>query len=414
MILLLREPKCITHPEFWAEDGTMFFRQQLLYGARAILFTAGGYLDAVARILAWIAAAFPVAWAPLLYAMESILVAGVCCWVFALDDFRPLLRSDALRAVLCVLAASGFPSQELIGNLTNVQWFFSLAAVPLILAPPECRTAVRRVLFTVLGLFIALSAPLTIILLPLIALRAARTRKMEWFGLAITAGTLIEWAVIARHWAHPATVHGGLPAVANALVFTTLVAFTNQVLMFSLFGRHVAESVWIHGYGGLSLVLLLSFACAAVVLYRSGSREYRRRTEILMWLILSSLALAMLRGMESVFPNMSSVQPYGSHRYYLLACWCLAWLVIAAIVDRKPDWPQSAQVVVIAAIFLAGATGNFHVTSQFAAEWRGYAPAVQAWQADRSAGREHQEAIVPISPKGWVIDLPKLEKPKPQ
>lgn len=407
-ILFLREPRCITHPEFWAEDGTMFFRQQLLYGSRALLFTAGGYLDAVARLLALIASLFPVAWTPLLYAMESILVAGVCCWVFVLDEFRGLLRSDLLRGILCVMSAAAFPSQELIGNLTNVQWFFSLVAVPLTLAPPECRSAVSRGLFTVLGLLISLSAPLTIILLPLIALRAFRVRKMDWFGMAITVGTLVEWAVIARHWAHPATVHGGLLPVASALAFTTLVAFTNQVMMFSLLGRHAAESVWAHGYDGFSLLLLLAAACIAVVLYRSASTEYRRRMEIFLWLIFSSLALAMLRGMESVFPRMSSVQPYGSHRYYLLACWSFAFLVGAAIVDRKPDWPQRAKAVLMGVIFLTGAIGNFKVTSQFADEWRAYAPAAQAWQTDHAAGRQHPEVIVPISPKGWVVDLPKL------
>src|ERR1700685_203193 len=71
-ILFLRDPKCITHPELWAEDGAMFFRQQLLSGARAILLTSGGYLQLAPRILALVTAAFPVAWAPLLYAIESI------------------------------------------------------------------------------------------------------------------------------------------------------------------------------------------------------------------------------------------------------------------------------------------------------------------------------------------------------
>ena len=409
-ILFLRDPKCITHPELWAEDGAMFFRQQLLSGARAILLTSGGYLQLAPRILALVTAAFPVAWAPLLYAIESILVAGACCWAFVLNPFRAVFRSELIRGVLCLVAATGFPAQELIGNITNVQWFFMLVAVPLTLVPPRCRTGMSRVLFITLGLLIALSAPLTIVLLPLIAIRAMRTRSAEYFSLAIAAGTLIEWVVIARHWTpHGATVHEGLLATANALAFTTLVAFTNQVMMFCLLGRAVTQGVWTHDYGGFSLVLLLSFACAQVVLYRSGSREYRTKVRIFMWLILSALVLAMLRGMEPVFSKMSSVQPFGSHRYYLLACWCLALLVSAAILDRRPHWPERKQTAVLAAIFLFGAIGNFRVASQFATEWQPYASEVQAWQADRNAGREHAEVTVPISPKGWVVDLPKLE-----
>lgn len=407
-ILFLRDQKCITHPEFWAEDGVVFFRQQLLSGGRVILQTSGGYLHIIPRVLALFTAAFPVAWAPLIYAITSILAVGVCCWAFVLDHFRILLRSDLLRGVLCMLSASGFPAQELIGNVTNIQWYTVLVATVLTLAPPRCRTGISRVLFTALALLTALSAPLTIVLLPLIAIRAIRARSADCFSIAIVAGTAIEWAVIARHWT-PATQHPGLLAAANALVFTTIVAFTNQVMMFSLLGRAVTEGVWTHAYAGLSLILLLAFACTQTILYRSGSRDYRTKVRILIWLIVSSLALAMLRGMEPVFPNMSSVQPFGSHRYYLLACWCFAFLVVAAIADRKPGWPEWKQAGVAAAIFLFGTMGNFQVASQFAAEWREYASQVQAWQADRSAGREHPEVIVPVSPKGWVIDLPKLE-----
>lgn len=413
IILFLREPSCITHPEFWAEDGTVFFRQHLLLGPSAALQLVGGYLDVGSRILAFIAGPFPLALAPLVYAIESILVAGACCWTFSLNAFRTLLPSDALRAVLCLLAAVGFPEQELIGNLTNIEWFLMLIAMPLTLAPPTSRRMIIRMALFVLGLLIALSAPLTVILLPLIVLRATRTRSVDSFASAMMAGTLIEWAIIARHVSTTITGNFGIFAMVGHLVFAILVALTNQVVAFCLFGRAVVQSVWAKDEWGFPICVLIAFAYIQVVLYRTGSREYKVKARLMIWLIFSSLALAMLRGMQAVYPKLSSVQPFGGHRYFLLACWCFAFLLLAAILERTPNGSDRQRAGLAAAIFLAGAIGNFRVTGHFTADWRRYAPQVQAWVADRRAGRAHDEVVVPISPPQMVIDFPKLA-PAPQ
>ncbi len=192
-ILFLREPKCISHPEFYADDGTTFFRQQLLLGIHAIFETSAQYLHIVSRLLALLATAFPTSSAPLVYAIEAILVAGLCCWAFVLDEFRPVLRSDTLRAILCLLPALAFPAQELVGDIANLQWFLTMIAVPLALVPSRLRAPGSRVLWLLLGLLISLSGPLTIVLIPVIAVYAFRQRRITDFQIGIVCGTLIEW-----------------------------------------------------------------------------------------------------------------------------------------------------------------------------------------------------------------------------
>ncbi len=412
-VLFLREPKCFTHPEFFADDAAAFFQQQLILGPRAIFQTWSQYLHIVPRLLALLATVFPIAWAPLVYAIQAIIVSGLCCWGFCLDEFRPVLRSDALRIVLCILPALAFPAQELVGDITNLQWFLTMFAVPLTLLPPKSRSQTSRILLLLLGLLIALSGPITIILLPVIALYGIRRSRLTEFQIGLTTGTLVEWAVIAAHWL-PRTQQAQGFAAINSFVFSILVAFTNQIAMFCLLGRPITKAVWDHTYRGVSLVLLLTLACSLVALYMRGGPAYRERVRLMLWLIFSSIVLANLRGMEATYPDMSSVQPWGAHRYFFLACWCFAFLVLFTIEHYKPAWPAYQQCALGLAIFSVGIYGNFRLAPHAITDWKNYVPEIEAWQADRKAGREHAEVVVPVSPAGWAIRLPKLQRTVPR
>ncbi len=406
-ILVLREPKCITHPEFFAEDGAVFFTQQLVLGPSAIFKTSAQYLHIVPRLLALVTSAFPISWAPLLYAIEAFMVQAFCCWAFMLEEFRPVLQSDALRVLLCLFSACVFPAQEMPGQITDLQWFLTMLAVPLTLVPPKPRPTGLRVVLLFFGLLIALSGPVTIVLIPVIVIYAVRERSITDFRIGILAGTLIEWTVIAVHWAPRPEGLSGFAAV-NAIAFATLAAFTNQIAMFCLLGKRITKLVWNQAYGGVSLVLLLTLGCSQVTLYTRGTREYRAKVRLMIWLIASSLVLAMLRGMQSVYPRMSSVQPWGAHRYFFMGCWCFTFLVLLALEHHTPAWPDSKRCTLAVVMFLLGGIFNFTVAPHAITEWRQYVPQIEAWQADQKAGRAHAEVVVPISPRGWVIHLPAL------
>ena len=66
--LFLRRPDALTSPQFFAEDGRIFFHDQILYGGLESLFTPyAGYLLIVPRCTALIGSWFPIAAAPLVY-----------------------------------------------------------------------------------------------------------------------------------------------------------------------------------------------------------------------------------------------------------------------------------------------------------------------------------------------------------
>ncbi|MBV9296794.1 MAG: hypothetical protein JO145_14580 [Acidobacteriaceae bacterium] len=384
------------------------FAQQLVLGFPAIFQTYAQYLHVVPRLLALLTNAFPVSWAPLLYAIEAFVIAALCCWAFMLEEFRPVLQSDALRVILCLLSAIVFPAQEMVGVISDLQWFLTTVAVPLILVPAKPRPKTIRFLLLLLGLLIALSAPLTIVLVPVIAIYGVRERSITDFRVGILAGTLIQWAVIAAHWTSRAGSLSGFAAV-NGAVFATLVAFTNQIAMYCLLGKRVVDRVWHETYKGVSLVLLLTLSCSQLWLYVRGGRQYREKVRLILWLLFSSLLLAILRGTEPAYTEMSAVQLWGAHRYFFMGCWCFAFLFLTTIEDRTPGWPESKRCALAVVPFLLGAIFNFTLAPHAITNWQQYVPEIQAWQTDKSASRAHVEVVIPISPPGWTVHLPALQ-----
>ena len=64
-LLLLRRPGSLLHPQFWAEDGPLFFQDAFNHGFRStILQPASGYLHSFPRLVAGLSLLVPLEQAP--------------------------------------------------------------------------------------------------------------------------------------------------------------------------------------------------------------------------------------------------------------------------------------------------------------------------------------------------------------
>ena len=59
LVLYARMPDAFSHPQFWAEDGTIFFLDAHSGGWRALLDPYSGYLHLIPRAVAWLAELLP-------------------------------------------------------------------------------------------------------------------------------------------------------------------------------------------------------------------------------------------------------------------------------------------------------------------------------------------------------------------
>lgn len=146
-MLLLRVPDVFLHPQFWAEDAGIFFQQQQILGASAILNPYAGYLHLVPRLTAFFASAFPSRDAPAIYNIISLIFTMWSAATIATARYRLAWLGGFL------LVAVPHWWGEALGNITNIQWLLAPTLAIVLATPTPARrgSRVNQVAFMVLA-----------------------------------------------------------------------------------------------------------------------------------------------------------------------------------------------------------------------------------------------------------------------
>jgi hypothetical protein len=190
LVIAWRAPEMLTKPQFWAEDGGVFFAQQ--YGrAWPQLFTPyWGYLHFIPRLIAWIASLFHITKEPLIYVSLGLSVDALCIAYVT-------RRSANLFASLVVwLSFTLAPSDGLYyGYIQNIQWFSQFVLIAMCLFPKilvAAETTPKRILVYFTLIACALTGPFSALVAALagfafVATLSARTRfppKRLWLAFS--------------------------------------------------------------------------------------------------------------------------------------------------------------------------------------------------------------------------------------
>ena len=173
---LLRTPGVPPWRSLLAEDGGIFYTDALnrpLLGA--VTRPYEGYLHVVPRLLAEVAAVFPVATAAVvLNGGAALVVAALALYVWSTAS--PVLPSrfarGLLTAAIIALPAAAF---EVNASVNNLHWYLDFACLWVFLAPPRGRGAACAGAVTAAAA--ALSDPLTAMLIPLAGYRLWEARR---------------------------------------------------------------------------------------------------------------------------------------------------------------------------------------------------------------------------------------------
>ncbi len=141
-ILLLRKPASLLHPQFWAEDGTLFFQDAFNHGFwPTILQPASGYLHSLPRLVAGFSLLFPLEQAPLVFNLSAFAVQLVPAFYLLSSRMARHIPSFFARAVAALLYIALPASYETHANLTNSHWHLALIAVCILVARAGRRPA---------------------------------------------------------------------------------------------------------------------------------------------------------------------------------------------------------------------------------------------------------------------------------
>jgi hypothetical protein len=407
-LFVLRRPDCVTNPQFWAEDGGIIFREQLLNGWLTALATPyRGYFPLLARLVAGPASIFPVSFTPLIYNLFGIAIDSVCSALFFLPRYRRFMESDLLRLVLCVLAMGAFQTTEMVGTLINSMWYVVLAGILLMLLPPQVDARSRLVVasgWCLLGLVIGAGAPILVVGIPIAAYHLVRN---FWRGglisLAVALGALAQTLFAFFSSRGLTLAHPGAKGVAVAMVG----AFAYKVMLQAIIGAGAAFKLATAkrlGYVVSALVVAALWMICLIAL----SRGSRWNVLVPIYLIFTSMSIPFIgRDEAQLFINLTTLDMRGE-RYFFLASCMFAYLVAYTVDRAVPYRGDVIKALALLVIFLGGLRGNFHADRFPDLHWQMNAKCIDAWVRDRRSGNPTPAVSVPINPPGWRIDLPTL------
>jgi hypothetical protein len=198
-LVFVRRSDALRNPQFYAEDGTVFYAGAYQYGIHSLVMPYSGYLHTLLRLVALVTLLFPFACAPLIMTLIGITFQVLPVNLFLSSRFSNIAFPTRLLGSFIYLALPN--AYEIQANITNVQWHMALIACLVLLAQPASGKA-WRIFDAAMLVLTSLSTPMTLLLAPIAAYIWWKRRNMgsaRSFAFLVP-GTMIEMIAIAANW----------------------------------------------------------------------------------------------------------------------------------------------------------------------------------------------------------------------
>jgi hypothetical protein len=127
-------PDSLLNPQFWAEDGAIFYAQQFGRPAPLLFTSYSGYLHFVPRLVAWLLTGVDAAHAPFAYNLAALVV-GAFCIAYAITRMSPLFGGAVALLAFFLTPTVG----DQFGTPTNIQWLGQFALIFAVLNSKQSR-----------------------------------------------------------------------------------------------------------------------------------------------------------------------------------------------------------------------------------------------------------------------------------
>jgi len=379
-VLALRRAGALSNPQFWAEDGH-FYERAYMMGWRCLTLPYAGYLHAVPRAVAVLAASIDPSLAPAVFvgvaALLTLYVASR-----AVSPRCPLPRAAGVFALAVVLVPDTY---EVLLNVVNLQWVLAGGLVLLLVSrDPAGRVQWAHDLCAAVAL--GLTGPFSVILAPLFLWRAweQRTRASAVLAGVVASCGLVQ--ALCLHFQPPSDP--GIPGDWGAALLV-LPAVARRIGGSLLLGSLLPETSGTALGTAAGLATLLGVGFLAL---RPGPLRAERR--MLGLAFLAILGASLLRTRWTLHEYFT---PHSNSRYMFMPQLIALWLLLlTACQAGRPGRLAAA----LALWCLAVNAPRLREPAYADLQWARYAPAIRTGEAQR----------IPINPPGWILTLPARPK----
>jgi hypothetical protein len=335
ILLALRKPWALHTPQFWAEDGEIFMKQDDSMGARAILEPYNGYLHVLPRLIAWIAShTADVAWWPAIY--NGFAFALNVALFARLASPRVVLSAKPWLMLAFVLVVG---TGEVLINVTNLQWVVAFFLVLQLFTTPPTTTSQRVGDIAIIGA-VGLSGPFPVLMLPLFVWRAWRDQNRAAYAdlLAVAACAGVQGWLITRGSA-TLSLHAGPEPFRPAMMLSIL---GSRLVTWPVLGPKAVHAwpLWVHGALAVGFIgPLLAWAV------RRDPRRPVRTTLVATFVIITAACAYRARADTWADDNLVN-----GDRYFYISRVLLAWLVILECDAHRRMVAYAARAICILAV----------------------------------------------------------------
>ncbi len=377
--LVYRRADAFTNPQFWAEDGMVFFVEQDHHEEFIPFQNYNGYIHFIPRTVSYLAklTQVPLEWVPTFYNYFTCLIYLI--YFYLIWSFIPFQQ----RTRFFMISVIGFLpiAFEVYMNLTNVQWFSALILILLFfdLKIKEIRSSIGLSFFVLLA---GLTGPFSMMFLPILIWKGWkwRTQVFNLIPLIIAVLTgLVQLLFLYNHF--QGRLFPNIPVPHNHLWLT----FYNAIKQVFLFDhRMIVEFKWKHW-----------FAIVPIILLYLGSFLYSlKRKDETGILLLICIGLNVFFTVKANWPFEWLISPFlGGMRYFFLPFVLILWYIFQTSNQQK-ILPFIIYLLVIVMFFVHG-------------KWVRSSFVDLNWKKEVQEYKTTGDLIIPINPVGWYVILKK-------
>ena len=385
VILFCRKPDAFLNPQFWAEDGTIFFKEYIDYGFKSIiipyvgylnLVPSAGYLHLVPRLIACVASLFPFSMEPTIYNFSALaamlLVGGAFFSSRCSIPFKPLL---ALSMVL-VPHYGG----EVFMTVTNIQWYLCFLLLILLCKEPPAKFY-QYFLDYLIIIFCGLTGPFIFFLLPFFIVKCFTRKSLHNYGMLLT--TLL--CALIQGWYIFKTSEGGGNEVSNDMnAWVSLVGFR---LFGQLFlGKCILDMI------NPMILAVLAIVVPIVLMWFAGPKKqlyYLTGLFLIFGIVIALSTLYKFRGV----PWILAYSANNGERYFYIPYVMVMWSLAICLSSQNLIKRQ----IVFGLLLLILVTSLSHFRSKAFVDYH--------WKQCSKQIGSGNPILIPINPPGWFIEL---------
>jgi hypothetical protein len=409
-ILLLRRPDMLTNPQLYAEDGSVFLRDQLVFPGTAVFFPYNGQFHLLPRILALFESFCPLVAVPVLCSIASVLINSLCLTIFFLPWNRWLIENDWLRAAVSLVLATTLDGAEMLGFSGPLMWYLFLVGILLLFRPESSapQTTRGRSASVAAMALIGMSVAPMVTLAPMVIWLAIKRRGIQrLIAVTLLAVFVAQFSALAfaPRTDHPAQPLSGWPVLAAQVATATVVTWVYGGVLTPLMGKNFSFTVSRYASIGPPLFAVIGLAIVVTWLLTVSSPRDRARLVFGLYLCLATLASVLYtRNLIGLSLSLTGNAPFIPARYMVLDGALLLYMV-CLLIQRLPLRDPRFQAACLVLVFALGIRSNFHQQPYPDFHWKAAVPQLVEWRAAHAQGKP-DPLVIPIDPSPWAISLP--------